>query len=169
MTDLHLMVTSLCDRNCKYCCNKQYDLNDIPYVTDKELRSVEDVYITGGEPFLYSNPSRIAYRLKMDYWNIGKVIVYTNAHELFRCLKIYGANNLLAHIDGLTISVKAPIDQVCFERFLSRDDAVTSLKSNRLYVFPKYENTVCPASFTKIKREWQENFKPAPNCIFRRL
>ena len=32
---IHLMVTSLCDRNCPYCCNKQYDLNDIPYVTDE--------------------------------------------------------------------------------------------------------------------------------------
>ena len=35
---MHLMVTSLCDRDCKYCCNKQYDLNSIPYATDEELR-----------------------------------------------------------------------------------------------------------------------------------
>lgn len=38
---MHLMVTSLCDRDCKYCCNKQYDLNSIPYATDEELRGVE--------------------------------------------------------------------------------------------------------------------------------
>lgn len=23
---IHLMVTPLCNRNCRYCCNKQYDI-----------------------------------------------------------------------------------------------------------------------------------------------
>ena len=35
---IHLLTTALCNRDCKYCCNKQYDMNEIPYVTDSELR-----------------------------------------------------------------------------------------------------------------------------------
>ncbi len=48
---IHLMVTPLCNRNCRYCCNKQYDINDISYVTDEELREAEVLCLTGGEPF----------------------------------------------------------------------------------------------------------------------
>lgn len=36
--NIHLMVTPLCDRTCKYCCNNSYTLNDIPIITDEELR-----------------------------------------------------------------------------------------------------------------------------------
>ena len=55
------MVTSLCNRDCKYCCNKQYDLNDIPYVTDEELREAETLCITGGEPFAFTKPGDVSY------------------------------------------------------------------------------------------------------------
>ena len=48
---IHLLVTSLCNRNCKHCCNKQYNLNDVQHVTDEELREAEIICITGGEPF----------------------------------------------------------------------------------------------------------------------
>lgn len=48
---MHLMVTSLCDRDCKYCCNKQYDLNSIPYATDEELREVETLWSHGRRAF----------------------------------------------------------------------------------------------------------------------
>ena len=29
---IHLLVTARCDRDCPYCCNKQYDIKDIPVV-----------------------------------------------------------------------------------------------------------------------------------------
>lgn len=103
---IHLMVTNLCDRNCPYCCNKQYDLNDIPYVTDEELREAHTVFITGGEPFKYSNPVEIANSLKYKYKNIEKIYVYTNATEFTD----WAINNLkelkYSSIDGLNISIK---------------------------------------------------------------
>ena len=43
---IHLMVTTLCDRDCKYCCNKQYDLDAIPTVTPEELAACHTVYIS---------------------------------------------------------------------------------------------------------------------------
>ena len=83
---LHLMVTPLCNRNCKYCCNKQYTLSDIPIVTDKELKETEILCLTGGEPFAFTDPCAIAQYYKRKYSNIKSVFVYTNAMELAKYL-----------------------------------------------------------------------------------
>lgn len=61
---MHLLITDKCDRDCKWCCNKQYDVNDIPSATKEEYESVNTVCLTGGEPFEYSIPSDVATWLK---------------------------------------------------------------------------------------------------------
>lgn len=165
-TTAHILVTPLCIRDCKYCCNKQYNLNEIPYITDEELLNAKHVYITGGEPFLFSNPCMISYMLKKKYPNIERVVVYTNATELCDYLNNY---NLLYSIDGLTISIKNWKDKEVFEKFLSFDSEVLKLRHNRLYVFPGYEDTKCPDLIQKMNRVWQKEFVPAPNSIFRKL
>ena len=160
---IHLMVTSLCNRDCKYCCNKQYDLNSIPYVTDEELSKANTVYITGGEPFAYSNPCMIARRLKSEY-NISRVIVYTNALELMHYLSNYS----LFSIDGLTVSIKNMSDLVSFENGIAHNESVLQLRSNMLYVF----DNLCPeytGNFIVRERKWQEEFAPNPNSIFRKI
>lgn len=162
---VHIMVTTFCNRNCKFCCNKQYDLNDIPYATEEELRSAEIVCLTGGEPFQFSNPCEIANQLKRKYPNIKKVYVYTNALELANYLlegkKIYS-------IDGVNVSIKVPYDAVMFDKFIATNSTITSLSSNLLYVFDRlYDRT--PIGFTTFQREWQEDFTPAPDSIFRKL
>lgn len=81
--NIHLLTTSLCYRNCPYCCNKQYDLSTIPQVSNEELCLAENIFLTGGEPFTFSQPAEIADYLKYKYKNIKKVIVYTNAYELY--------------------------------------------------------------------------------------
>ena len=124
---IHLLVTSLCDRNCKYCCNKQYDLNDIPQVTEEELSECETVCITGGEPFAYSKPFAIAHNLKTKYPNIKKVYVYTNAYEMYSCILNLpqslnsNGNSLIgiSFIDGYNISLKSSKDILAFRRFVN--------------------------------------------------
>lgn len=166
ITTSHIMVTSLCSRDCEYCCNKQYNLNDIPYITNEELDQMKHVYITGGEPFAYSNPCEIASLLKIRHKNIESVVVYTNALELAYYLiyegKIYAIN-------GVTVSIKNDADEFAFRNTIVNYPEILRLPSNRLYVFPGYEDVECPPQFTKIKREWQRKFTPAPNCIFRKL
>ena len=58
--NIHLMVTPLCDRTCKYCCNNSYILNDIPIITDEELRICKNLFLTGGEPLMFCNVPSIA-------------------------------------------------------------------------------------------------------------
>lgn len=162
---IHLLVTSLCQRNCKYCCNKQYNLNDIPYVTNKELKDALVLCITGGEPFLFANPSSIATYYKNKYGNIKKIFVYTNAIELFHYLVKGGK---IIDIDGLNISIKTKLDAKVFESCIKTNEEVTKLDYNRLYVFDNLY-TENPSKFKVIHREWQPNFKPANDSIFRKI
>ena len=127
---IHIMTTTLCARNCKYCCNKQYDLNVIPYVTDEELRDAETICLTGGEPFLFSDPCAIASYYKSKYKNIKNVYVYTNAIELNNYLK----NHTLDGIDGLSVSLKGKADLLAFNELVDNEE-VKKLTSNWLYEF----------------------------------
>lgn len=160
---IHLLTTTLCDRNCKHCCNKQYDLNDIPYVTDEELKECETLCITGGEPVLYSKPTDIALHYKTKFPNIKNVYLYANAAELFEYL--YRGGDLYS-IDGVNVSIKSMKDFMVFNRI--KDDYFVKTKaSNRLYVF---DNLVPKdtGNFKVFKRDWQEDFNPANDSIFRK-
>lgn len=162
---IHIMVTTLCNRNCKHCCNKQYDLNDIPQVTDDELKKAHTICITGGEPFLYTSPNNIAKYYKIHYPNIKNIYVYTNALELADYLS--NPQNTLDYIDGVNVSIKVPYDKKCFEEIIYNNKQINKLKSNLLYVFDDLiPNKI--GNFTYIDREWQEEFNPAPDSIFRR-
>lgn len=164
---IHLMVTDLCARDCPYCCNKQYDLKDIPVVTEEELRECHTVCLTGGEPILFADPNTISAFLKRGYENIKRVYLYANAFELFLRL---GKRYPTQFIDGFSVSIKSDKDLNAF-RFLQKHYGfVFNGKSNRVYVFDSLlaENEV-GSLFQFVKREWQEDFIPADDSIFRKL
>ena len=171
---IHLLVTIFCDRNCPDCCNNQYDMTTIPVVTEEELRNAEEIYLTGGEPFAYADPCRIAWRLKKDYLNIKKVFVYTNATELaFYIAKKQTLFTLSSFndLDGLTVSIKDEKDRWYFD-YIVKIKEINELESNILYVFPNipgcdhFDNL---GNFIKKDRYWQKDFTPAPDSIFRRI
>lgn len=167
MRNIHLLTTSLCDRDCPYCCNKQYDLSTIPQVSNEELCRAENIFLTGGEPFTFSQPVEIANWLKYKYKNIKKVIVYTNAYELYCYLVTIGSLN---HIDGLTVSLKEHRDKDYFEGILDYLKDYPECKSNRLYYFGDFLiEGLDTSGFEVFAREWQPNFVPAPDSIFRRI
>ena len=162
---IHLLVTSLCNRNCRYCCNKFYSLDDIPQVTDEELQDAHTICITGGEPFAYSNPVAISSFLKTHYPNIKRVIVYSNALELFEYLENGG--NVFG-LDGLSISIKNHQDKRAFEKMIVTYRGLEDLYNNYLYVFSDLF-PIAHGNFTVIPREWQKEFVPANDSIFRRV
>ena len=158
------MVTSLCRRDCKYCCNKQYDLNDIPYVTNEELSNAHTLLLTGGEPFAFANPPEIAAYYKSHFSNIQNIYVYANALDL--ALYLSRTKDSLASIDDITVSIKDVRDRDAFKRIIN-DNRIKKLQSNWLFVF----NDLVPektGNFTIIKRKWQEKFVPDNNSIFRK-
>lgn len=163
---IHLLVTPLCNRNCKYCCNKQYDMASIPVVTDEELREAEVLCLTGGEPFAFTDPCEIARYYKAKYHNIKKVYVYTNAKELADYLNVHEA---LYSIDGVNISIKNAEDAGAFILDI-QDKHWCNFYNDRLYIFDNMLNESQIKGYYKvIHREWQEDFKPADDSIFRRM
>jgi len=164
MNTLHLVVTTLCDRNCAWCCNRQYDIKNLEYVTEEDLRWADMLCLTGGEPFEYANPSNLAYYYKETYKNIKSVVVYTNAFELYDHLVNDGS---IDYIDGLNISIKNDMDFSCFNNHIYPNIQINCLSMNRVYNFTDMEPRKND-NFEYIKREWQRNFVPAPNCRFKR-
>lgn len=168
---MHLLITDKCDRDCTYCCNKQYEVKSIPVASKEEFESVDTVCLTGGEPFKYAEPWVVASWLKSKYPNIKNVYVYTNAAPLFKWLEKNKSNGIgyigFSWLDGLSVSIKTVDDLNAFQ-LLALHPLIKQLKSNYLYVmnglYPLYTG-----NFRVIKREWQEEFKPAKNTIFRRL
>lgn len=162
---IHLMVTTLCGRNCPHCCNKQYDLNDVAYVTDEELRTVKAMFITGGEPFAFASPCNTARYYRRRYPNIKQICVYTNAIELAQYLRDGGQ---IHSIDGVNISLKCKADVTAFTEIILKDERITSLPNNYLYVFDNlYDGN--PTGFTTFNRKWQADFTPADDSIFRKI
>ena len=177
---IHLAITTLCDRKCKYCCNNWYSWNEVEQVTSEELSKAEIICLTGGEPFAYGNPVAIAHKLKKEYSNIKKVYIYTNAKELYNYLHSggkltvnsdYGDESIICDIDGLNISIKNKADiDTCLA--LKNYPEVGLLSENRLYVF-NHLITKVPVGLGDncklIHREWQKEFIPANDSIFRRI
>lgn len=169
MNTLHLVVTSLCDRKCQWCCNKQYDIKNLQYATDEDFRWAEMLCLTGGEPFEYANPCQIARHYNNTYKNIKYIVVYSNAYELSEYLF---DNGPLFNIHGINVSVKNDDD---LSRLRVVIPHIYSLPMNRIYDFTgRAEEELLamgcekPFPFELINREWQKNFVPAENCRFRR-
>ena len=164
---IHLMVTPLCDRKCPHCCNNQYDFDEIQHITNEELLNTEILFLTGGEPFQYSNPNAIARYYKIKYPNIKKIIVYTNAFELAYYLQNGGD---LEYIDGVNVSLKNLTDKFVFESVINNHNQVKKLTDNRIYAFPGTEDVIFDKEhYEKYNRKWQVEFIPASDSIFRKL
>lgn len=168
---IHLMVTTLCTRDCPHCCNNQYDLNSIPQVTDDELKEAHTLCITGGEPFAFTDPNAIAKFYKTRYENIKNVYVYGNFYEFYKYLA--DGYKELSSIDGFTLSLKNFSDMVAFVNLMACCDSLADSlfrgKSNILYYFGDDYEPEDSEYFTIIKREWQHEFEPADDSIFRRV
>ena len=170
---IHLLVTDLCSRNCPNCCNKCYSLNDIPVVTDEELSKAEWLFLTGGEPFEFTNPSAIATAYKTKYPNIKNVIVYGNAFEFYE----YFTKNKghISGIDGVSLSIKDTKDAWAWEKIAERIQdfdwapKFDNLKNNVIYNFTK---SVLDSfsNWPVVERTWvnYKDWKPNPDSIFRK-
>ena len=177
---MHLYITSYCGHNCQLCCNKLYDIKDIPVPTVEELSTINTLCITGGEPFSISFDLNLwVKKMKQQYRNIKQTYVYTSGGALFA----YRAGDRLNNIDGITFSPKNFDDWFRLIPLLNNDydgtlrgNDIRNMKSNRLVVFKEqmgnYEDNKALFDELNIKpiyRIWDNKFKTPENEIFRRL
>lgn len=124
---LRLIVTEACDRACKGCCNKQYDLDALP-VADYFDTEYEEVMVTGGEPLLDREVDNTLGVLRDLALTEAKVILYTAVAK--------NVPRVWLLIDGLTLTLHEQSD---VEPFLELNDFLLYFgmtdRSLRLNVF----------------------------------
>lgn len=95
---LRLIFTSKCNRSCHWCCNKDFDLPNLP--RPKHF-NYDEIFITGGEPLLFLDEV-IGFIKAIRLVSKAKVFIYTayqsafSSHELLRAIK---------HSDGITLTL----------------------------------------------------------------
>jgi hypothetical protein len=98
MKKLRLLTTKDCNRKCRGCCNKQWDLDTLPTCTD--FSGYEMIMVTGGEPMLYPNLTyEILKKLKKTVPET-KIVLYTAM--AIGAISMYFRFNVL---DGLTLTL----------------------------------------------------------------
>ena len=94
MKKLRLLFTHECNRACKMCSNKYWDVNNLPTV---EHFNYDEILITGGEPLLFIQ-RLIGLITAIRVVSDAKIYVYT-AWTGFVDL-----NNLLKYVDGIALT-----------------------------------------------------------------
>lgn len=170
----HLLVCKKCNHSCKLCCNKLYNLEEIPVISVEELKTIHTLCITGGEPLLVGTMLiYYLHRVKQQYPNIKNIYIYTTSDGL----NTFPLNYLPNLISGLTITPKSERDwkQLALIAKVYPNN-INQLPSNRLYVFKdqidtynKYKDTLDKLNIQVLYRKWDEKFVTPDNEIFRRL
>lgn len=164
---LRLLMTQECDRNCPGCCNKDWDLENLPKFRCGEVQNYSSIIITGGEPLLFGEEL-----LNNITWfkssTKAPVIVYT---AMLRRIELF--QRVLSTCDGITLTLHENYDVEDFLRLngeLLKGDF--HFKSLRLNIFkgieiPKDTNL----TLWKIKDniEWIENCPLPSDEVFKRL
>lgn len=164
MKKLRLLFTKDCEKNCKGCCNKDWDLDSLLEV---DHFNYDEILITGGEPMLYPL-SLIELVKKIRLRSGAKIILYTA-----KC------NNVLIkiiekYLDGVTVTLHEQSDVQFFKKLNKRmlNDKIFLNKFLRLNIFkniklPKNINL----SLWKIKKniEWVKNCPLPKNEEFKKV
>lgn len=112
MKKLRLLFTQDCNRNCKGCCNKEWNLNNLPSVDSFDYN---EILITGGEPLLY--PERlIGYIKAIRAISTAKIYVYTAMTVVEKTFKPF--YDILKYVDGITLTLHNQKDSNNFNHVL---------------------------------------------------
>ncbi len=153
---LRLLLWSACDRACPGCCNKDWDIPNLPVVTEKEIANAEMILLTGGEPML--SPSRVlSYVHYLRGRTSAPIILYTAKPERLP--------EMDAYLDGLTVTLH---EQADVPRFMAIARYLTG--SLRVNIFAGIETPPIPPQW-QVKRgiEWIKDCPLPPGEILRRV
>ena len=81
---MHLMILNRCDHSCELCCNKLYNIDELPVATTNELKTISTLCITGGEPFMSGiNMDQLAEKAKKSSFLILKRFMFIPLGALY--------------------------------------------------------------------------------------
>jgi len=121
---LRLFLWEDCPRNCSGCCNKDWDIENLPYA--ENFDRYEEIYLTGGEPLMY--PIKLVDVItKLMNAGAKKIYVYT--------AMITGIDVILCYVDGITLTLHTQQDAEDFRAYSESCHNQHVSKSLRLNVF----------------------------------
>lgn len=163
MKKLRLLLFTQCNRNCAGCCNKDWDLKNLPVARD--FTGYEIIMLTGGEPLL--RPFVIVNTVAdIRRQTNCPIVVYTamvNNPNLFA--------GILSIVDGITLTLHEQKDVEDFKKLcevLTGD--IVKDKSLRLNIFKGIEIDNIP-EYWQVKDgiEWIENCPLPQDEEFKRI
>jgi len=149
---LRLLLFEKCNRNCPGCCNKDWNLKDLPIV--ESYKKYDEILLTGGEPLL--NPVLIGQTVQ-DIKNQNR-----NAKIFLYTAKVDELNDItyvMRWVDGVTITLHDQSDVKPFKEFNNFIQLLKSypdLFSLRLNIFKGIDVSDVDLSLWKVKKdkEW---------------
>lgn len=146
---LRLLLWEDCNRSCEGCCNKNWNLSELPVCVD--YNDYDLIMLTGGEPML--NPSALLLTIKkIRQQTAAPIYVYTADVD-----DLDAAFTVLEAVDGITLTLH---DQSDVENFQTFDHCIVmkqiSGKSLRLNVFKNIDLSEVNTSGWQVKDniEW---------------
>lgn len=163
---LRLLLTEECNRTCKGCCNKEYDLAALPICTS--FKGYEAIMITGGEPLI--KPGLLIetiQRIRRET-PCTPIYVYTAYREDPLWLLA-----VLAMVDGITLTLHTRKDVPHFQIFnnILLQSGWLAGKSLRLNVFRGIDIDDIDVSCWNVKSDmmWIKDCPVPENEVFMRL
>ena len=159
MKKIRLLVTSKCNRNCKGCCNKDYDLASLPIFNDqfyqKNQKNIDMIIITGGEPLLFQN-KLVDFLIAHHNYKV-KWIVYTAFVENYSKY-----TSFMGLIDGLTLTLHEQSDVIPAKQFMSD----INLHMNKSLILKVFDGIDISSLSAKHLLNWniKQNIEWIKNC-----
>lgn len=129
---LRLLTTKTCNRSCPGCCNKEWNLDELPVCTSYE--GYKEVILTGGEPLLFPGKCMsIIMDVKMENPD-ALIYMYSAKMDDPKLIR-----DMLRYLDGICLTIheyKDGVDFVNLDWYLRTNSAFKMRdKSLRLNVF----------------------------------
>ena len=164
MKKLRLLLFEKCNRDCEFCCNKQWDLKKLP--VEKDFTQYDEIILTGGEPML--DPFLILKTIKRIREQNSRVPIYLYTAKIDDWSMVL---LVLSKLNGITITLHEQADVNTFlylsERIKERGFKEKSLRVN---IF-KGVKVFSDISMWKVKRNivWLNPCPLPENEVFKRL
>lgn len=167
---LRLLLFENCNRNCKGCCNKDWELNKLEVETD--FSSYDEILLTGGEPML--NPSLVIDTIMEIRKQNPFVMIYMYTAKVDNLTDMV---HVLTCVDGITVTLHDESDITPFSNLVELVTGLTNLhkdfleKSYRVNIFKEVIYSINISTMWKVKNniKWIKNCPLPENEVFKRL
>lgn len=169
MKKLRLLLFKDCKRNCKGCCNNEWDLDRLPIET--EFTGYDEILLTGGEPML--KPKLVLKtidRIRQVDEGVAIYMYTAKVNPIKESIKILGK------LTGITITLHEQKDVNSFLKFaqIVGDTVLIPHAKFRVNIFRSIdihiEDITC-AGFWVIRKNitWKKNCPLPRDEVFKRL